>query len=156
MAIHDIGVGTMALPPFNRQGELPLGIHAATFDEVIGRFGGGTRKRQLATESLQAIHALVHGTGKVARFIVFGSYVTAKRDPNDVDVVLVMTEDFELMRYEEDIRVVFDHEEAAARFGASVFWTRPSMIFRETVDEFVQGWQIKRDKSRRGIVEVVS
>jgi hypothetical protein len=29
-------------------------------------------------------------TGKVARFVVFGSFVTAKDEPNDVDVILLV------------------------------------------------------------------
>ena len=31
---------------------------------------------------------------------------------------------------------------------------RPSLLFLETLDEFIEGWQIKRDGTRRGIIEV--
>jgi hypothetical protein len=30
----------MPLPPFNESGDLPPGVHAATLEQVVGRFGG--------------------------------------------------------------------------------------------------------------------
>jgi predicted nucleotidyltransferase len=34
-------------------------------------------------------------TGHLARFIVFGSFVTAKEKPNDIDIFLMMDDEFE-------------------------------------------------------------
>ena len=42
----------------------------------------------------------------------------------------------------------------AAKLMPSVFWVRPSLLFLETLEEFIAGWQVKRDQTRRGIVEV--
>jgi hypothetical protein len=39
-------------------------------------------------------------------------------------------------------------------FGASVFSVRPSTALLATVDAFISYWQIKRDQSKRGIIEV--
>ena len=36
----------MSLPKFNESGDLPEGIHSATLDETIARFGSGTAKRE--------------------------------------------------------------------------------------------------------------
>ena len=88
------------------------------------------------------------------RVIIFGSYITTKPDPNDIDVVFVMRDDFEIHTCDESTRRLFDHLQATEEFGASVFWLRPSMLFLETLEEFIEGWQIKRDLTRRGIVEV--
>jgi hypothetical protein len=52
-------------------------------------------------------------------------------------------------------RKVFEHVEAEEEFGASIFWIRPSLLLLETLDEFLSHWQIKRDQTRRGIVEVI-
>jgi hypothetical protein len=41
-----------------------------------------------------SIHATAKATGKLERFVIFGSYITDKVEPNDVDVVLVMADDF--------------------------------------------------------------
>jgi hypothetical protein len=39
-------------------------------------------------------------------------------------------------------------------FGASVFWIRPALLVLETLEEFIAQWQITRNQTRRGIVEV--
>jgi hypothetical protein len=38
--------------------------------------------------------------------------------------------------------------------GLAMTWLRPSMLFLETLEEFIEHWQIKRDMTCRGIVEV--
>ena len=78
----------MALPEFKSQGELPEGLHKAMLVEVLERFGHGAKARQEATSVLQRIHRLAAATGKLDRFVIFGSYITAKPDPNDVEVTL--------------------------------------------------------------------
>ncbi len=128
----------MALPAFNSDGDLPEGVHPARFDEVIGRFGAGATERVAVTARLQRIHKLAAATGKLDRLVIFGSYVTAKPEPNDVDVVLVMRNDFVLADCDAGTGKLFDHREAASEFGASVFWIRPSMLILETLDVFIR------------------
>jgi predicted nucleotidyltransferase len=144
----------MPLPALDDAGELPLGVHRATLDEVIAQFGSGTAQRIAVTGRLQRIYRLAKATGKLHRFVLFGSYVTAKPEPKDVDVILIMADDFELNTCDEETRSLFEHERAAERLGASIFWTRPAILFLDTMDEFIAHWQIKRDQTRRGIVEV--
>jgi hypothetical protein len=146
----------MALPEFNSQGDLPEGLHKATLAEVLERFGPGSEARREAAARLQRIHQLVSATGKVERFVVFGSYVTAEPEPRDVDVVLVMRDDFSLAACDEQTRVLFDHQRAEAEVGASIFWLCPSVLLRGSLEDFLLGWGIKRDLTRRGIVEVAT
>jgi predicted nucleotidyltransferase len=144
----------MPLPDFDSVGDLPEGVYQATMDEIRARFGHGTSQRQAVTARLLRIYHLAAATGKLERVIIFGSYITTKPDPNDVDVVLVMSDDFEVQACDKATRRVFDHTQATEEFGASIFWLRPSMLFLETLEEFIEHWQIKRDLTRRGIVEV--
>jgi len=144
----------MPLPDFDSVGDLPEGVYQATIDEMRARFGHGTPQRQAITARLLRIYHLAEATGKLDRVIIFGSYITTKPDPNDVDVVLIMSDDFEIHACDEVTRRLFDHTQAAEEFGASIFWLRPSMLFLETLEEFIEHWQIKRDLTRRGIVEV--
>jgi len=44
---------------------------------------------------------------------------------------------------------------AQARFGASIFWMRPALLIGETVEQFIEYWQIKRGGGQRGIVDVI-
>ncbi len=146
----------MSLPPFDSRGDLPAGVHQATLNEVLARFGHATPQRQIVTARLLRIYEIARQTGKLARFVIFGSYVTTKPDPNDVDIILMMRDDFREGDYSEDVLPVFNHLRVQRELGASVFWTRPGAVLLETVDEFIAHWQVKRDRSRRGIVEVVS
>jgi predicted nucleotidyltransferase len=142
----------MPLPGLNHDGELPAGIHVATIDEVTLRFGSGSLQRQAATARLRRIYRVAQATGHLDRLILFGSYVTAKTNPNDVDVLLVMRDDFEVRACET--RKLFDHVQATETFGASVFWIRPSLVLLETLEDFIAYWQTTRERTRRGIVEV--
>jgi hypothetical protein len=143
------------LPEFDSAGDLPLGVHQAAFDEVVARFGQSTLQRQVVTARILRVYELASGTGKLERFIIFGSYVTAKPNPNDVDIILVMRDDFRVSESDETAAPVFDHLRAQAEIRASVFWTAPCGVLLGTVDQFIRHWQIKRDHRRRGIVEVI-
>lgn len=144
----------MALPDFNAEGDLPPGIHAATWEEALRRFGGLTEQRRLCTRQLAHVYELAGRTGCLKRFVIFGSYVTAKTAPNDVDVILIMDDSFRLENCPMESRGLFDHAVAQARYGASVFWMRPGLLMGETVEEFTAYWQVRRGGGKRGIVDV--
>jgi hypothetical protein len=146
----------MPLPEFDDKGDLPPGIHRATFEDVTALFGSGSERRQLLTARLRHVHGLVAATGKLERFLLFGSYITGKAEPNDFDIVLVMRDDMPLASYDEETQAVFDHRLAAERFGASVFWTTPAgLLLVGDPEEFLAAWGTKRDLARRGVVEVI-
>jgi len=146
----------MPLPNIDETGDLPPGVHPATLDEVQQRFGAVGGQRGTCTRRLSHVYNLAQRTGHVRRFIIFGSYVTAKSDPNDVDVVLVMDDAFRLEDCPIEARGLFDHALAQARYGASIFWMRPGMLIGAGIEEFIAYWEVKREGSTRGIVEVVS
>jgi len=78
-----------------------------------------------------------------------------KNKDSTPDVVLVMDDAFRLEECPIESRGLFDHAVAHARYGASIFWIRPGLLIGEGVEEFIAYWQLKRDGSRRGIVEVI-
>jgi hypothetical protein len=41
-------------------------------------------------QRLERIYAIAHATGHLRRFVVLVSFITAKEEPNDVDVFLIM------------------------------------------------------------------
>jgi hypothetical protein len=53
-----------------------------------------------------------------------------------------------------DSRILFDHATAQAYFGASVFWLR-RLAALGGEEQTIAEWQIKRDGTRRGIIEIV-
>ena len=145
----------MALPPLTEDGELPLGVHAASLREVLDQFGADSAQRRAVALRLDRIHRVAQATGHLARFVVFGSFVTNKLEPQDVDVFLVMDDTFDASQLTGDARLLFDHAAAQAHFGASVFWVRHLAAWpgEEAAVEF---WQVKRGGGRRGIVEIIT
>lgn len=144
----------MPLPEFNDAGDLPEALYESTIEEIIKRFGTHTAQRQKVATRLLRISKLATATGKLQSLIILGSFVTNKPDPNDVDIVLIMKDDFNQSDCDEETEKLFEHSQADSEFGASIFWIRPSLIFLESLNEFITHWQLKRDGTRRGIVEV--
>ena len=143
-----------ALPPLGKDGDLPLGIYRATLRETLSRFGKGSRQRFAVAQRLERIYRVSVGTGQLARFVVFGSFVSAKREPADVDVFLLMEDTFDMGQLTSEARVLFDHAAAQAHFGASVFWLR-RLAALGGEEQAIAGWQTKRDGTCRGIIEIV-
>ena len=144
----------MPIPEFTASGDLPPGVHPATLAEVLARFGQRTAERVAIGGRLARIHGLADSTGSVRRFVVFGSFVTAKPAPNDVDVFLVMEDGFAVGSVEPAVLAVFDHAAAQERLGASVFWLR-QMAALDGEQAAVEYWQVTREGGLRGIVEIV-
>lgn len=144
----------MALPEFNEAGDLPPGVHRATLSEVLKRFGQGSVQRCAVSDRLNRLYQLVAPTGHLARFVVFGSFVTAKAQPNDVDVILLMEDSFDLAAVTGEATLVFQHMEADVHFGASVFWTKRSGALGGE-QAMIEYWQVRREGGQRGIVEIV-
>jgi hypothetical protein len=142
------------LPPFTGTGGLPPGIHPADWSEIEQRFGTGSVSRTAAYAKLRHLHELAARTERLARFLVFGSFVSAGAEPRDIDVVLVMAAEFLLEEVPRESFTLFSHPDAQARFGASVFWIRQGMLQEAQMRLFLETWQTKRDGSRRGLVEV--
>lgn len=143
----------MAFPTFTENGDLPAGIYKATLQEVLEHFGQGSLQRQLVARRLEKIYFSAKASEQVLRFIVYGSFVTAKENPNDVDIFMLMKDGFNPDEVYGKSRLVFHHLTTQKYEGASVFWGTKSGIIGDA-DEFIAGWQIKRDTTRRGIVEV--
>ena len=142
-------------PEFDRNGDLPVGIHQATLAEVLTHFGTGTVQRRVVGQRLERMYKLAISTGQVARFVVFGSFVTAKPDPGDVDIFMLMEDSFDANQVRGEAALIFDHLAGQNVEGASVFWIR-RMAALGGEQEALEHWQTKRDKTRRGIVEVIS
>jgi predicted nucleotidyltransferase len=81
------------LPDFDENGCLPAGIHRCGDDELLRRFGEGSPEREVEAKELSDFILWARRAG-VRRIIVNGSYVTDKLTPNDVDIVIVLGDDY--------------------------------------------------------------
>lgn len=144
----------MSLPELTATGDLPPGVYQSTIEEVERRFGSDSAIRRILLGRLLHAFDLANRSGCLKRFIVFGSFITEKHEPNDVDVFMLMADDFTLNSLTSEQAVLFDHREADLRLGISAFWLRSAAALGSE-EEAVAFWQTKRDGTKRGIVEIV-
>jgi hypothetical protein len=71
------------IPEFDDRGNLPPGIHSATWTEIVTRYAISTRRRELLDGLLDALHSL-KAAGCTSAYLD-GSFVTAKEHPDDFD-----------------------------------------------------------------------
>jgi hypothetical protein len=78
------------IPEFRPDGWLPEGHFVATWDEVITRFDGPPEtRRAVLTQKLLALREGLRRHGVSGIMVLNGSYISAKPDPGDFDVVLI-------------------------------------------------------------------
>ena len=117
------------------------------------RFGGSSSRRIWLSGRLRALLDLAGTSGKLRRVFIWGSFVTAKLVPKDLDILLIMDEDFEVDDAAAPAQAVFDFARAKLLFESDVFWARAS-IGREMLDLWLDTYQTSRSFRKRGIVEL--
>jgi hypothetical protein len=141
------------LPEFTSEGDLPIGVHEANWQEVQSHFGTATSRRVWLFGRLQALVELAAKTGELRRVFIWGSFVTTKPEPKDIDVLLIMDEGFEVDQIARPSRVVFDSVRAKLLFESDVFWARAT-IGEEVLRLWLDTYQVSRAFRKRGIVEL--
>lgn len=107
------------MPEFDERGNLPMGIHHATWNEIVTRYATSTHRRDLLDGLLDALRSLK--VAGCATAYLDGSFVTDKAHPDDFDAcwgpagVVPSHLDSELQD--------FSDERAAqkARYGGEIF-----------------------------------
>jgi hypothetical protein len=146
----------MTLPLSLPTGYLPVGVHKATLGEIVVRFGTHTPRRLALAGRLQELLDLARATGKLRRAFIWGSFVTDKPFPGDLDVFLLMHGSFDqdFTNLSSELRGLFDYERARLLFEADVFWATEA-IGAEELASWLDVYQLSRDMGQRGIVEVL-
>ena len=65
-----------------------------------------------------------------------------------------MEDTFDASQLSRETALVFDHVAAQNYEGASIFWIR-RLAALEGEEAAVEYWQLKRDGTKRGVVEVI-
>jgi predicted nucleotidyltransferase len=143
----------VVLPELTAEGELPPGVHIADWQEFQSRFCDSSPRRAWLSGRFRTLLELAATAGELRRVFVWGSFVTSKPAPRDIDILLIMDEDFEVARMPASAQAVFDSVRAKLLFESDVFWARAS-IGDEMLDLWLDTYQISRTFRKRGIVEV--
>jgi len=82
----------MPIPSLDEHGFLPAGVHECTLDEIKAKFGAFQRsdRRPQLFARLEAFLSEAKASGLVVSVVVDGSFVTAKHEPNDIDLIVVV------------------------------------------------------------------
>lgn len=141
----------MPIPAFREDGYLPTGLHEASKEEVIARFGQSTPRREYLMGRLRHWLELARAVG-ARRFFINGSFVTDKAEPGDVDAVVWLPDDFRA-------QVEVGNPEAI-ELQTMLRTREPKELFPAHSQEMWEGWvgffnqTREADGRRKGVVEV--
>ena len=141
----------MPVPPFETGGDLPEGLHQADLTEFFIRFGRGTAQRERVAVQLRQAFELVRPFQIIARVVVWGSFVTAKPDPADADILWVTRPTFDRGQLPVQVEVLFDPVVAKRLYGIDVLSIPEGSAYLATL---LDGLSVTRAFNKRGLVEV--
>ena len=138
------------IPPFQPDGNLPPGIHTATWEEVVARFGGNPQRKRLLDNLRRALSSLLDAG--CPRIYLNGSFVTSKPEPNDFDV----TWETEGVDFTKVAPILLDRDDLLVnerRWQLSVFGGEllPDQYFGL---DFLSYFQIDRFRQPKGIIAI--
>jgi hypothetical protein len=139
------------IPPFDKRGNLPPGIHEADWDELETRFNGTARRVELLAGLREALVALRDAGCRTA--YIDGSFVTAREEPDDFDGCWdAMGVDASLL---DPVLLDFAHPRTAQkeRFGGELF-PAAAPADPKSGALFLDFFQRDRDGERKGIVRI--
>ena len=141
----------MTIPPFRPDGYLPEGIYVCSDAEAIFRFGSSSRRRRRLVLRLRRWIELGRQIG-AKRLLVDGSFVTAKEEPQDIDTVLLLPQDFN-QQVEQEIEPALELAEMLlTRYPEEIFAAEDEADWKEWVAFFSQTRE--SDGRSKGLVEI--
>jgi hypothetical protein len=107
------------IPELDDRGNLPPGIHHATWTEIVTRYATSTHRRELLDGLLDALRSLKTAGCRTA--YLDGSFVTSKINPGDFDVCWESA-DVVFDRLDPELQDFSDRRAAQkARYGGELF-----------------------------------
>lgn len=141
----------MSIPDFLDDGHLPMGVHKAIEAEVAIRFGSANNLRQKMMVDLSKWLALARIVN-APRFLVDGSFATAKDYPNDIDCVVLVPPDFDVQVQWGRMEAMKLYQAARSRLPAELFIAPNVEAWHDWVAFFSGTRQLG---ARKGIIEVI-
>ena len=139
------------IPPFRADGYLPEGLHRASEAEVTFRFGSANRRRRRLILRIRRWIELARQV-RAHRFLVDGSFITAKTEPNDVDATVFLPNDFQA-QVERGLDPALELEEMLlTRRPEEIFAAEDALDWNEWIEFFSRTREA--DQRRKGLVEI--
>jgi len=142
---------TSPIPPFRPDGYLPEGVHLCSEADVIFRFGSSSRRCRRLALRLRRWIELGRQVG-AKRLLVDGSFVTATEEPQDVDTVILLPQDFTQQLEQENPPALELEEMLLTRRPEEIYAAEDETDWEEWVAFF--SLTRESDSRRKGLVEV--
>jgi len=117
------------------------------------QYGTATPTRQFLFERLATVINLLHETGHVRRIYLFGSFATETPVPNDVDLFVVMSQDFTTALLSQALVDVFTHDMCRIRYNVDVFWVTEA-VGENQIEAVLSVFSVNRNRQPQPILEV--
>lgn len=139
----------MIIPSFEPNGNLPPGIHQATWEEFVDRFGVNEIRQRLLDGLYQALTNLKAAGCQTA--YINGSFVTTRATPADFDACWDSS-GVDLKKV-DPVLLDFSNDRAAqkAKYSGELF---PNIKEAASNLYFVNFFQLDRDNTAKGIVQI--
>lgn len=138
------------LPEFDKNGNLPPGIHVATIDEIIERFCRPRyTKRGPLSDQLRTFFEFV--SDFAVGIYIDGSYITTKLVPSDVDIAVILTDDFDYQSNFGWRLLAYKRNKHKHHLDIFPFKLEEQ---RDFLAKWLDDWCIDGDGNRRGIIYV--
>jgi hypothetical protein len=144
---------TSMLPAFRDDGWLPIGHHVATWEEITNRFEGlrGSGRFDL-TKHLFELRDSLRKLGVVGYLLLDGSYISAKLDPKDFDILLVASAEIQALKEASpELTRLLDAERAEREGGYSLFFVPIDSTALELISSM---WDLDKSGTPKGILKV--
>jgi predicted nucleotidyltransferase len=125
----------------------------ASLDDIRIRFGTSTPRRQFLFRQLEIIIDQLLVTRNVRQIYLFGSFVSGKASPNDVDLLVVMNAGFSTTQIDGKVLELFQHDVCRIRYHADLFWVTEA-VGNAQIEDLLEVFSRDREGRTQSVVEV--
>lgn len=145
----------MAIPDFNPQGLLPVGVYNCSFQEfedIFTNIPNKSLRKELCNKLLELIEAIKKTDIPCYHILVDGSYVTTKQEPSDIDIALIYDYEFSHADVSQTQLEVLDSDLIKERYGFNMF---PVFYESEGLRSIIEFYQyLENPEEQKGILKV--
>jgi len=125
----------------------------ASLDGIRIRFGTSTPRRQFLFRQLEIIIDQLLVTRNVRQIYLFGSFVSGKASPNDVDLLVVMNAGFSTTQIGGKVLELFQHDVCRIRYHADLFWVTEA-VGNARIEDLLEVFSRDREGRTQSVIEV--
>ena len=125
----------------------------ASLDDLRILFGTSTPRRQFLFRQLEIVIDQLLITRSVKQIYLFGSFVSGKASPNDVDLLVVMNAGFSTTQLGGKVLELFQHDVCRIRYQADLFWVT-EVVGNARIEDLLEVFSRDREGRTQSVIEV--